>query len=91
MSLRLSVLAFVLALVWGCAPSNEQSAPVTTDAKPAPIEDPAKQQLLPQMSQIAKTTAGDWSTLDANGKKPFLDFHSQDEELVRLERDLAAS
>lgn len=96
-------LTIILGAVLGlgvfaaCGGPADQTAPVVTQAKPAPIEqDPAKQALLPQMSEVARSYPSGWHGLTSEQKAPFLEFHSGNEErakthyetLVETEREV---
>lgn len=81
----------------GCSGgSPDQSAPNATNSAPVQLDDPAKQALLPQMSGVARTAPTGWSSLTAEQKAPFLQFHANDEAkakqhyegLVETERDI---
>lgn len=97
--LALQVAALVLAcslLTFGCGNAGQVNAPVATDAKAAPVDDPQKQALLPQMSQVARTATQGWDALTQDQRQPFLQFHSGDAEraqhhyetLVETEQDI---
>ncbi|MFQ3587088.1 MAG: hypothetical protein SNJ74_02220 [Fimbriimonadaceae bacterium] len=76
-----AILGF--GLVVACGGPADQTAPVATEAKPAPIEDTAQQALLPRMSEVARTSPAGWTTLTSEQRAPFLEFHSGNEERAR--------
>jgi hypothetical protein len=73
----------VVLLAWGCGAQGQVQAPVAADAKAAPVADPQKQALLPQMSHVARTATQGWDALTADQRAPFLQFHAGDEERAR--------
>lgn len=77
------VAALTLLLGSSCGGPTDQSAPVTTKEEPAPLSDPAKQQLLPLMSEVARFQTGGWDSLTPEQKAPFLDFHSNNEDKAK--------
>ena len=90
------VAALALLFASSCGGPADRSAPATTKEEPAPLSDPAKQQLLPKMSEVARSHTGGWGSLTPEQKAPFLDFHSNSEDkakthyetLVETEREV---
>lgn len=80
---RTFLIASLALSLAACAARRDESAPVTTQEEPAPVTDPAKQALLPKMSEVARMATGGWATLSPEQRAPFLAFHSGNEERAR--------
>ncbi|MCX7799099.1 MAG: hypothetical protein N2109_02015 [Fimbriimonadales bacterium] len=78
----LLIVGLALSLA-ACGGPQDESAPVTSKEEPAPLSDPAKQALLPKMSEVARNATGGWASLSPDQRAPFLEFHAGNEERAR--------